>query len=301
MKTLSIDQINRHDKRFCISYPLDDTALSASIQKVGIIQPVILLDTFPFLAVTGFKRLEIAHHLGLKEIPYITIDITEQKALLFAIHDNIQRGLNLVEKAHAIERMLHIGFSSAEISDTLNILGMNHHEKVLKTLIALASAEDFLKHFTVSHNLSLKNVGYLLRFEVNERTSIIQLLSSIHITESTVREILEILTLLKLKHGALPLEDLRPAGSQDLLGRLKVMAYPVRTSLHEELQNLRKASGLPPNIDIKVDPFFEKEYIDIGIRAKNQEDIYQALEKLHRLTDDGILGRILDLTKGKLR
>ncbi len=79
------------------------------------------------------------------------------------------------------------------------------------------------------------------------------------------------------------------------------MAYPILTSLYERLQNLRKALGFPPNIDIKVDPFFEKEYIDIGIRAKNQEDINQALEKLHRLTDDGILRRIFDLTKGNLR
>jgi len=79
------------------------------------------------------------------------------------------------------------------------------------------------------------------------------------------------------------------------------MAYPILTSLHKKLQDIRHALALPPNIDIKVDPFFEKEYIDIGIRAKNQEDINQALEKLHRLTDDGILGRIFDLTKGNLR
>ena len=83
--------------------------------------------------------------------------------------------------------------------------------------------------------------------------------------------------------------------------QLKKMAYPILTSLHEQLKDLRQASALPPNIDIKVDPFFEKEYIDIGIRAKNREDICQALEKLRRLTDDGILGRIFDLTKGNLR
>jgi len=301
VKTISIDQINAHDKRFCITYPLDDAALYASIKKIGIIQPVILLNTWPFIVVTGFRRLEIAHQLGLKEIPYIAVDITEQEALLFAIHDNIQRGLNLIEKAHAIERMLHVGFSSTEVFDTMTIIGMNPHEKIMKMLIALASAEDSLKHFTVTQNLSLKNVDYLLRFEVNERDSIIDLLSSVHVTESTVRETLEILNLLKLKHGKLPFDNFRPASSQELMKQLKTLAYPILTSLHEQLQNLRQVSALPPNIDIKVDPFFEKEYIDIGIRAKNQEDIYQALEKLRRLTDDGIPGRIFDLTKGNIR
>jgi hypothetical protein len=153
----------------------------------------------------------------------------------------------------------------------------------------------------VMHNLSMKIISYLMRFEVEERTSIIDLLSSVHVTESTIREILEIMSLLTIKQNKLPFETLNPASGQELVRQLKGMAYPILTSLHQQLQDLQQASALPPNIDIKVDPFFEKEYIDIGIRARNQEDIYQALEKLRRLNDDGILGRILDLTKGNLR
>jgi hypothetical protein len=302
MNRLSINRINTNDQRFCITYPLEDALLYRSIQRIGIVQPVILLDASPFVVVTGFKRIEIAHQLGLKEIPYVTVNITEHEGLLFAIHDNIRRGLNLVEKAHAVERMLHLGFSREEMFDMLNILGMNPHEKILKMFVALASAEDSLKHFIVSRDLSLKNVDYLLRFEVSERTSIINLLSSVHVSESSIREILEILSLLKLKHDNLPFTKFPLASnSQDLIKNLKEMAYPLLTSLHKQLQDIQHALALPPNIDIKVDPFFEKEYIDIGIRAKNQEDINQALEKLHRLTDDGILRRIFDLTKGNLR
>jgi ParB/RepB/Spo0J family partition protein len=301
MKKTPIDHINIHDKRFCITYPLDDVTLYTSIQKMGIIQPVMLLNTSPFIAVTGFKRLEIARQLGLKEIPAIVIDITEQEALLFAIHDNIQRGFNLIEKAHAIERMLHIGFSSTEINEAMKILGLQPHEKVIKTLIAIASAEDSLKHFMVMHNLSMKIISYLMRFEVEERTSIIDLLSSVHVTESTIREILEIMNLLTIKQNKLPFETLNPASGQELVRQLKAMTHPILTSLHQQLQDLQQASALPPNIDIKVDPFFEKEYIDIGIRAKNKDDIYQAIEKLRTLVDDGIIGSIFDLTKGNLR
>jgi ParB/RepB/Spo0J family partition protein len=301
MNKVPIDHINVCDRRFCITYPLDDATLYTSVQKIGIIQPVMLLNTSPFIVVTGFKRLAIVQKLGLKEIPYIPVDISEREALLFAIHDNIQRGLNLIEKAHAIERMLHIGFTSAEVHDAMKIIGLQPHEKILKTLIALASAEDSLKHFIVTHNLSMKIVDYLMRFDVNERSSIIGLLSSFHITESTIREILEILNLLKIKQDKLPFERLNPAGGQELMKQLKEMAYPILTALHRELQGIRQASALPPNIDIKVDPFFEKEYINIGIRAKNKDDVYQAIEKLRRLVDDGIIGSIFDLTKGNLR
>ena len=62
--------------------------------------------------------------------------------------------------------------------------------------------------------------------------------------------------------------------------QLKEMAYPILTALHRELQGIRQASALPPNIDIKVDPFFEKEYIDIGIRAKNKDDVYPGHRKI---------------------
>jgi ParB-like chromosome segregation protein Spo0J len=301
MNKIPVDHINLRDRRFCITYPLDDAALYASVQKIGIIQPVILLNTSPFIVVTGFKRLVIARQLGLEEIPYCSVDISERDALLCAIHDNIQRGLNLIEKAHALERMLHLGFSSEEISDTSMILGLRAHEKILKTLIALASAEDSLKRFVVTRNLPMKVVDYLMRFEVSERSTIIHLLSPIHLTESTIREILEILSLLKIKQDRLPLERLNPASGQELVKQLKEMAHPILTMLHEKLQAIRQASALPPNIDIKVDPFFEKEYIDIGIRAKNEDDIYRAIEKLHRLADDGIMGSIFDLTKGDFR
>jgi hypothetical protein len=301
MNKIPIDHINLRDRRFCITYPLDDAVLYASVQKIGIIQPVILLNTLPFIVVTGFKRLVIARQLGLEEIPYGSIDISERDALLYAIHDNIQRGLNLVEKAHALERMLHLGFSSEEISDTSMMLGLRAHEKILKTLIALASAEDPLKRFVVTHNLPMKVVGYLMRFEISERSSIIDLLSPIHLTESTIREILEILSLLKIKQDRLPFERLNPGSGQELVKQLKEMAHPILTVLHEKLQAVWQESALPPNIDIKVDPFFEKEYIDIGIRAKNEDDVYRAIEKLRRLADGGIIGSIFDLTKGDFR
>lgn len=301
MKKIPIDHIGIHDRRFCITYPLDDAGLLASIQMLGVIQPILLLNVSSYLVVTGFKRLAISQQLGLKEIPCIPINISEREALLYAIHDNLRRGLNIVEKAHAIERMLHVGFTRAEIEGTMRTLGLQPHEKVMKTLIALASAEDSLKHFTVLHNLPMKIVDFFMRFDVNERASIIALLSSLHLTESAIREILEILNLIKVKQDKLPLEKLNPANSQEFMKKLKEIAYPILTTLQGKLQDIRQASALPPTIDIKVDPFFEKEYIDVGIRAKSNDDICRAIEKLKKLVDDGIIGSIFDLTKGHLR
>ena len=162
METIPIDQINIHDRRFCISYPLYDEVLFSSIKRLGIIQPIILLNSSPFLIITGFKRLESAIKLGYTKIPCTIADVSEKEALLYSIHDNIKRGLNIVEKAYSIEKMLHMGFGTPEIYETMTILGLEPHEKVLKNLIAIAYAEKPLKDFIITRGFSMKNIETLL-------------------------------------------------------------------------------------------------------------------------------------------
>lgn len=301
-RTVPIDQISMHDRRFCISYPLIDQALFASIRTVGIIQPVILAERTPFLVVTGFKRLTAALELGHEKIPAVIRKLKEGEALIRSIHDNIHRGLNLVEKAHAVDRMMSLGFAGEEIYDTMALLGLQSHGKVLERLVALASAEEPLKRFVVEHSLSMKNVAYLLRFEEEERASLIGILSMLHLTESTVREICEMVSLIKIRNGAIPFETLRGVtDTHDLKTKLKGMTHPGLSALHREFSALQQRAALPPTMDIKVDPFFEKEYIDISIRAKDEKDVAGATEKLRTLVDDGHMRSILELTKGHVR
>ena len=302
MTPVSLDQISIHDQRFCISYPLDDPVLLSSVSRVGIIQPVILFDASPFLVVSGFKRLGTALKLGLGAIPALPTSLTEEQALLYAIHSNIGRGLNLVEKAHAIDRMLHIGFASDQIYDTMKLLGLQPHEKILGQLLAIAAAEEPLKRFITSRTLSMKSSAYLLRFGAEERAFIIELLSAFPMTESMIRETLELLALLRVKSGVIPFGKLAAASDAYHLRRLlKEETHPQLSRLHKELQDIKVEAALPREIDIKVDAFFEKEYIDINIRAKNEEDVSEAVEKLRKLTRNGHMRSIFELTKGHVR
>ncbi|MCX5804521.1 MAG: ParB N-terminal domain-containing protein [Proteobacteria bacterium] len=299
MKTTDIDHININDRRFCISYPTQDDTLFSSIKKVGIIQPVMLLDTTPYIVINGFKRVLSAIQAGFTKIPSVIINISEKDALLYAIHDNIKRGLNLVEKAHGIERMLHAGFSLAEIHETMILLSLDPHEKILERLTAVANMEDTFKAFTIKKNLAMKQVEMLMRFNTEERTSIIDMLTAIHTTESFIREILELLNLVKIKKGSIDFNSLKDGTeTQELKKRLKNITNPILVSLEEELKQIKLQCALPPDIDIKVDPFFEKGYIDIVIRAKTEDKAKDAIEKLNNILDRGFIRNILDLTKG---
>jgi ParB-like chromosome segregation protein Spo0J len=299
MKTIDIDKININDRRFCISYPLEDNALISSIKKVGIIQPVMLLDTTPYIVVTGFKRVSAAMQAGFTKIPSVIVDVSEKDALLYTIHDNIKRGLNLVEKAHGIERMLHSGFTVDEIFETMTLLSLDPHEKILERLTAVANMEDSFKAFITARGIAMKQVEVLMHFNTEERTYIIDILTAIRTTESFIREILELFILIKIKRGGIDFDSIKNMqDAQELKKSLKIITNPILISLEEKLKEIKLKCAIPPDIDIKVDPFFEKGYIDMVIRAKTEDKAKEAIEKLSNILDKGYIRNILELTKG---
>lgn len=302
MDTIPLQQIYKSERKFCLSYPLDDTRLRASLEKFGFIEPLVLLDGPDASLVTGFKRLESARQLNIKKIPVVRVRLSEKEALLFAIHSNLSRGFNSIEKALTLEKMVHMGFSQEEIQDVMALFSLSPHEKVLKNFLSMASAEKPLKDFILDNGLSMKNIEYLLRFEEQERKIIMKKLTSMRLTESYIREILEMLHLAKIKRGSFDKTVLKGAkNSEDLRAKLKKKIHPGLSSLEKKLEQIRKKSALPPGIDIKVDPFFEKEYIDIVIRTKNEQDTKKLIRKLDEVLEEGYIRSVLELTKGRVR
>jgi len=298
MQIIPITLINVSDKRFCISYPLEDGILLASIKKIGIIQPLIILAPPSYTIVTGFKRLEAALRLGLTDIPCIVVNITGKDALLRSIHDNIGRVLNIIEKANCIGKMLHMVFSTEEVYDVMTLLSLSRHEKIKVRLRDIANSDETMKSFILKKDLSMQNIETLLRFTSEEKDYIIEILTPLRTTESIVREILQMFHLIKVRKGTIDFSAI--IGADDIYGlkaRLKNLTYPILSSLEKGLKDIKIKCALPPDIDIKVDPFFEKEYIDILIRAKNPDEIREALLKLNGVLDAGYIRSIFGLAK----
>lgn len=122
------------------------------------------------------------------------------------------------------------------------------------------------------------------------------------LTESYIREILEMLHLAKIKKGSFDKNMLKGAKNVETLRvKLKKKIHPGLLSLEKKLEQIKKIAGLPPGIDIKVDPFFEKEYIDIVIRTKNEQDTKELIGKLNEVLEEGHIRSIFELTKGRVR
>jgi hypothetical protein len=299
MENIVLEAIDVNDRRFCISYPLSDQELFLSMSRVGIVQPIIVTGPPPFVVVTGYKRIEAARQLGWTTIPCLIEETGEKEALLCAIHDNIGRALNIVEKSYAVERMVRFGFSQEETLETMTLLSLPSNDKLLRLLVTIACADDKLKDFVVTRKVSLRNIEALFKFDALERIGIVSLLSPLHTTESLVREVLQLMSLVKLRRGIMELDDLHGVKDMDeVKKRLKHMTHPKLSALEAELADLKGKCALPPGIDIKVDPFFEKEYIDISIRARKPEDLKRAIDKLSGILEASYVRSILGLAKG---
>ena len=302
MTQVPLSRIDLTDESFKLSYGRDNERLRSSICAVGIIEPVVLLDRKPYIPVVGLRRLDCARSLRMRSVPAVIVDIPEKEALLRAIHANIERGYNTIEKANILAKANGLAFSRTDILAFMTELDLDPHEKILDIFLALAGLAPLYKDFIFRNSMSLRNIGSFLRFDAGEQKRIVHSLAGIHLTESTVRETFEMLQIIKIRRGKLTGKDI-PAcpNTETLRAHLKKRTYPVLTSLTRKLKAIRDKMATPPGIDIRVDPFFEKEYIDLVLRIKDNDDIRTALAKISGLADAGYLGSILELTKGTIR
>ena len=85
------------------------TALADSIKEHGLIQPIIITpsDNNMYKIVAGERRWRAAKQAGVKEVPVIVKEYTEQEIVEIGLIENIQReNLNPIEEAMAFKRLL---------------------------------------------------------------------------------------------------------------------------------------------------------------------------------------------------
>ncbi len=93
--------------------------LAVSIRNDGIINPLLVRRVDGGLElVAGERRLEAAREAGLKRVPVMIRDLTDEKAAELALVENIQREeLNPVEEAEAYQQLIsQFGLNQDEVS-----------------------------------------------------------------------------------------------------------------------------------------------------------------------------------------
>ena len=191
------------------------------------------------------------------------------------------------------------GFPAEDVYAMARMIGLPAREKTVKTVVAMGSLGDAAKSLVLEHNLSLAVVEQLLSFEEEETSR-----HSPH--DEPPQGDKQLLPgsaasphAMKVRQGRVDL--LQWEGVKDmeeLIRELKRATRPLLAGYEERLRRIREASALPPHIRIQVDPVFEKESIDIQVRARNAAEVDEALKKLEALSKQGVFRSIFELTHG---
>ncbi|MBO5344892.1 MAG: ParB/RepB/Spo0J family partition protein, partial [Clostridia bacterium] len=103
----------------------DDEALSelaTSIKNYGVIQPIIVKEVNGrYVIIAGERRWRASRLAGLKTIPCVIKDYTEQEISEIAIIENLQReDLNPIESAKAIKSLINqFDLTQDEVADKI--------------------------------------------------------------------------------------------------------------------------------------------------------------------------------------
>nr|WP_283205636.1 ParB/RepB/Spo0J family partition protein [Garciella nitratireducens] len=114
--------------------------LACSIEEHGIIQPIVVTPMEKgYQIIVGERRWRAAHMCGLKTIPAIIKEFSEQEIMEIALIENLQReDLNIIEQAKAYKQLIdefsltqddlamRLGKSRSVIANTLRLLTLSN-------------------------------------------------------------------------------------------------------------------------------------------------------------------------------
>ena len=168
--------------------------LAASIREKGIIQPLVVLrksDHYELIA--GERRWRAAQKAGLREVPVVIQDVSEDTALEMALIENIQReDLNAVEEAEAYHALLErFSLSQEELAKRVG-----KDRSTVANSLRLLKLPAEIKRDVTEDRLTMGHARALLPLDTPEqmkeaRNTIMQRKLTVRATEALVRNMKE--------------------------------------------------------------------------------------------------------------
>ncbi len=141
--------------------------LADSIEKHGLIQPIVLRKSGKgFEIVAGERRWRAARLIGLREIPAIVKELTDEENMLLAIIENMQReDLNPIEEAEGIRKMIDtFGLTQEQVS-----LSVGKSRPYITNSLRLLKLPGSVKQLTAEGKISVGHARALAAIKDKEK------------------------------------------------------------------------------------------------------------------------------------
>ncbi|MFA6421891.1 MAG: ParB/RepB/Spo0J family partition protein [Candidatus Buchananbacteria bacterium] len=225
--------------------------LSESIKEHGIIQPLIVVKNGPdeWQLIAGERRWRCAKNLGLKTVPVIVRDMTDQKKMEIALIENLQRqNLNALEVAIAYQKLLDE--FNMSIDQLAQKVGKNRStiNNTLRLLTAREEVHQAIRDGKISEGHARVLAGLPEEDQLDVLQKILDGTMSVRDTEKTGREIVikkKLRTLIKDPELTVKEEELEKLLNTrvDIKGSTKAGQIIIKYFSNEEFNEILKKIG----------------------------------------------------------
>lgn len=159
--------------------------LSESIKTHGIFTPLLVRKSVSgYDLITGERRLRAAKTAGLKTVPAIQVEFTEEQMMEIAILENVQReDLNPIEEAAAYESLIQkLGYTQEKLAERVG-----KSREYCANIMRLLKLPEDVQSMVVNKQLTMSHVRPLL--SLNDEEEIYEAAEKIKKNKMSVREV----------------------------------------------------------------------------------------------------------------
>ena len=299
-----ITALNEYD----INYPFYSAALEKSIQKQGIILPLLAYkEEEKYILIDGFQRYRIAQKIHLKSLPLQIIDRPENPEdavrLRYELLKSSTEELNVLQKARILNLVnKHIAASEKQ-NKWIQLLKLPKDNNILKIINWPEHAQQYLIKYSVSYN----QIKPFLNFSQKDIEALFNFATELSMRPVEFLKISELLNECALNEGISIKEILKEDSVKQILSdneinrnqktaKLKDIIYlrrfPVISKYRQKMDELNKQFKTN-RFMIYYDKTFERSGLQLNMAIKNAEDIEKLLNALNDSDNKKILIEML--------
>lgn len=138
--------------------------LSESIKTYGVISPLLVrvTDEGRYQILAGERRFRASQLAGMKTVPALVAEFTDQEMMEMSIIENVQReGLNVIEEARAYENLANtIGLTHEQIGQKVG-----KSRSYIANIMRLLNLPEVIQDYVINGSLTMGQVKPLINLE----------------------------------------------------------------------------------------------------------------------------------------
>ncbi|MBN1543590.1 ParB N-terminal domain-containing protein [candidate division KSB1 bacterium] len=312
---LDRQKLDCRDLLFYIYDPLPRLELEQSIRMYGLHQPLVVRSKgSAFQIVSGFRRAEVAAELSLDVLPCFVVDETDDwRLFLYALTDNLTfRSFNPMEISAVLEKSLKIFQRSTRqvLDDVAPRLGLGRNPRIFELYHPLQSLDSLWHVGTANGTLSVETAVQIAALDSATQQALFPIYDTLRPGKNLQRELQQLLqdcakiagtSLIELTEDE-ELQRLLTAGDFTSAQRLErfrqalwCRRYPRYSRTLEKLAAILKEAKLPPGMQIRETPFFERDIYSVHFQFRTEQEFDVAFAILQEMRKNHLIKRLEEL------